>query len=38
MKKYGANVLAVEAAETIIVNQEELIKYANKNKIVVLAI
>lgn len=38
MKKYGAKVLAVEAAETIIVNQEELIKYANRNKIVVLAI
>ncbi len=38
MKKYGAKILAVEANETIIVNQKEVIDYANKNKIIVMAI
>ncbi|GBF23541.1 hypothetical protein tpqmel_0945 [Candidatus Gastranaerophilus sp. (ex Termes propinquus)] len=38
MKRYGANVLALEAGETIIVDQAEMIKFADKNKMVVLAI
>jgi len=38
MKRYGANVLALEAGETIIVDQAEMVKFADKNKIVVLAI
>lgn len=38
MKQSGANVLALEAGETIIVDQTEMIKFADKNKIVVLAI
>ena len=29
MKKYGANVLALESGETIIVNADEMIKFAN---------
>lgn len=38
MKKYRASLIAVEANETIIVNQEEVIKYANKHKIVIMAV
>ena len=38
MKKYGANVLALESGETIIVNQDEMIEFANKNKMVVVAL
>ena len=38
MKKYGASVLALEAGETIIVNQAEMIEYANKHKISIIAI
>ena len=38
MKKYGANVLAVEAGETFIVEEEKMINFANKNKMVVIAI
>jgi hypothetical protein len=38
MKRYGASVLALEAGETIIVDQAEMIKFADKHKIVVLAI
>lgn len=38
MKKYGANLLAVEANETIIVDQEKVIEFANKNNIVVMAV
>lgn len=38
MKKYKASLIAVEANETIIVNQEEVIKYADKNKIVIMAV
>lgn len=38
MKKYGANVLALESGETIIVNREKMIKYANKNKIAIVAL
>lgn len=38
MKKYKASLIAVEANETIIVNQEEVIKYANKHNIVIMAV
>ncbi|MBR6099484.1 UDP-2,3-diacylglucosamine diphosphatase LpxI [bacterium] len=38
MKRYKANLLAVEANETIIVNQEEVIKYADDHKIVLMAV
>lgn len=38
MKKFGANLLAVEANETIIVNQEKVIKFADKNGIVIMAV
>lgn len=38
MKKYKSNLLAVEANETIIVDQEKVIKFADKNKIVVMAV
>ncbi len=38
MKKYKANLLAVEALETIIVDQEQVIKFADKNNIVIMAI
>lgn len=38
MQKYKANLIAVEANETIIVDQEKVIKYADKNNIVIMAI
>lgn len=38
MKRNGARILAVEANETIIVNQKELVDFANKNNIIVMAI
>ena len=38
MKKYKADLIAVEAGETIIVDQEKVIKYANKHDIVVMAV
>lgn len=38
MKHYKAGLLAVEANETIIVNQEEVIKYANEHNIVIMAV
>ncbi len=38
MKKYKANLLTVEANETIIVDQEKVIKFADKNNIVVMAV
>ncbi|MCR4881694.1 MAG: UDP-2,3-diacylglucosamine diphosphatase LpxI [bacterium] len=38
MKKYGANVLAVEAGETLIVEEEQMINFANKYKMVVVAV
>ena len=38
MKKVKARVLAVEANESIIVQQEKMIEFANKNKIVVMAV
>ena len=38
MKKYGANVLALESGETIIVDQEKMVNYANKHNMVIVAI
>ena len=38
MKRYGANVLALESGETIIVNREEMVQFANKNGIVIVAL
>lgn len=38
MKRYGANVLALESGETIIVNAKEMIDFANKNNIVIVAL
>ena len=38
MKKYGANVLAIEAGETLIVEEEKMIEFANKHKMVVVAV
>ncbi len=37
MKKYGANVLALESGETITVEQSEMIKFADKNKMIIMA-
>jgi len=38
MKRYKASLIAVEAGETIIVNQEEVVQFANKNNIVIMAV
>ena len=38
MRKYGAKLLAVEANETIIVEQEKVIEYADKHNIVIMAV
>jgi DUF1009 family protein len=38
MKKYKADLIAVEAGETIIVNKEEVVKYADRNGIVIMAV
>ena len=38
MKRYKANLLAVEANETIIVDQEAVVKYADKHNIVIMAV
>ena len=38
MQKYKADLIAVEAGETIIVDKEEVIKYADKHGIVVMAV
>lgn len=38
MKKFDAKLLAVEANETIIVDQEKVVKFADKNKIVIMAV
>lgn len=38
MKKHKADLIAVEAGETIIVDKEEVIKFANKNNIVIMAV
>ncbi len=37
MKRYGADVLALESGETIIVNREKMIDYANKHNIIIVA-
>ena len=38
MKKYGANVLALESGETIIVDAKKMIDFANKNNIIIVAV
>lgn len=38
MKKYNASLLTVEANETIIVDQEKVVKYADKHNIVIMAV
>lgn len=38
MKKYKADLIAVEAGETIIVEQEKVVEYANKHNIVIMAV
>lgn len=38
MKHYHANLIAVEANETIIVDQEKVIKYADEHNIVIMAV
>lgn len=38
MKKYNANLIAVEANETIIVDQDKVVKFADKNNIVIMAV
>ena len=38
MHKYKADLLAVEANETIIVDQDEVVEFANKHNIVIMAV
>lgn len=38
MKRHGANVLALQEGETIIVEQEKMIEFADRHKMVVLAV
>ncbi len=38
MKRYKAGLIAVEAGETIIVDQEAVVKFADKNNIVIMAV
>ena len=38
MHKYKADLIAVEAGETILVDQEEVVKFANKHNIVIMAV
>ena len=38
MKKYKLSLLAVEANETIIVEQEKVVEFADKNNIVIMAV
>ncbi len=38
MKRYGANVLALESGETIIANLEEMVNFANKHKMIIVAL
>jgi DUF1009 family protein len=38
MKRYGANVLALQEGETIIVDQEKMVNFANKNGMVIVAV
>ena len=37
MKRYGANVLALESNETIMVEQAEMIKFADRNNMIIMA-
>lgn len=38
MKKYGGKVLAIEAGKTFVVEKEKMIAFANKNKMVFIAV
>ncbi len=38
MKRHKANVLALEAGKTIIVEQDKMVEFANKHKIVIVAV
>lgn len=38
MKRYGASLIALEAGETIIVDQKKMIEFADKNNIVIMAV
>ncbi len=38
MKRYKASLIAVEAGETIIVDQEAVVKFADRNNIVIMAV
>ncbi len=38
MRRFGANVLAIEAGETFIVEEEKMMNFANKYKMVVVAV
>ena len=38
MKRYGANVLALESGETIIVDKDKMVDYANKHGIIIVAL
>ena len=38
MKHYHASLIAVEANETIIVDQEKVVKYADEHNIVIMAV
>lgn len=38
MTKYKANLIAVEANETIIVDQDKVIQFADDNNIVIMAV
>ena len=38
MKHYHASLIAVEANETIIVDQEKVVKYADEHNIIIMAV
>lgn len=38
MRKYGAKVLALESGETIIVERDKMVEYANKHNIIIVAV
>ncbi len=38
MKKYGADVLALESGETIIVDRDKMVDFANRHKMVIVAL
>ena len=38
MKRYGANVLALQAGETIMVDQNKMVEYANRHNMVIVAV